>query len=604
MNGANIQAIMNNNTYTLSIHADNIANNSNTLVEHGSNIQTVTDVAVENTSQITNIQSSYAPLDSPIFINNITIPPTITTNNLTVSNIQLGYLSNITEDVKTSFNSINNNIGTINSKVSIIELKQIEDESNIIILKSDVDLIESKQTIDENNILLLQSNVNTINSKLITDENNILLLQSNVNTINNDIGTINSKLLIDESNISTNTSNITLLQNNLINDELNISTNSSNINLLQNQLITDELNILNLQNSIPLLAPITSPNFLLNPTAPTQSYNDVSNKLATTQFVATQINNLINGAPGTLDTLSEIATVLQQDVNNIGTLTNSLTLKAPIDNPSFTGTTNILDLSVTGIISGSGITTLLNPYATITSLSSYALTSSLSIYALASSLSSYLTTATASSTYATITSLSSYALTSSLSSYALTSSLSSYLTTATATSTYATISSLSSYLTSSNATSTYSTITSLNNLINGTTSHTGFTNTGLSTNNRISETIAQLTGASSISASYSSGGIFYIASPVSANFTLALTNIPTTNTYTNYNVSLLINASTNKVYCNSISINGTNITIIYNGGSSNISISSSTMILQQFNIVVLATASTPSYCITSISSIY
>jgi len=54
----------------------------------------------------------------------------------------------------------------------------------------------------------------------------------------------------------------------------------------------------------------------------TQSSTDNSTKFATTEYVKTQINNLINGAPTTLDTLNEIAIQLNANINNINILLN------------------------------------------------------------------------------------------------------------------------------------------------------------------------------------------------------------------------------------------------------------------------------------------
>jgi|694.fasta_scaffold68024_3 hypothetical protein len=48
---------------------------------------------------------------------------------------------------------------------------------------------------------------------------------------------------------------------------------------------------------------------------------------ATTSYVTTQINNLINGAPGLLDTLDELAAALGDDANFASTLTTSLSGK-------------------------------------------------------------------------------------------------------------------------------------------------------------------------------------------------------------------------------------------------------------------------------------
>jgi microcystin-dependent protein len=53
------------------------------------------------------------------------------------------------------------------------------------------------------------------------------------------------------------------------------------------------------------------------------------------------ITFLIDSAPAVLDTLNELAAALGDDPNFATTITNSIATKAPIDNPSFTGTVRI-----------------------------------------------------------------------------------------------------------------------------------------------------------------------------------------------------------------------------------------------------------------------
>jgi hypothetical protein len=50
------------------------------------------------------------------------------------------------------------------------------------------------------------------------------------------------------------------------------------------------------------------------------------------------INGVINGAPGALNTLQELAAALGNDANFAATVINALAAKAPLDSPSFTGT--------------------------------------------------------------------------------------------------------------------------------------------------------------------------------------------------------------------------------------------------------------------------
>ena len=59
---------------------------------------------------------------------------------------------------------------------------------------------------------------------------------------------------------------------------------------------------------------------------------------ATITYVDTEIANLIDSAPGALDTLNELAAALGDDANFSTTVTNSLALKAPLADPALTGT--------------------------------------------------------------------------------------------------------------------------------------------------------------------------------------------------------------------------------------------------------------------------
>ena len=59
---------------------------------------------------------------------------------------------------------------------------------------------------------------------------------------------------------------------------------------------------------------------------------------ASVSYVDTEIANLINSAPGALDTLDELAAALGDDANFSSTVTNNLALKAPLADPALTGT--------------------------------------------------------------------------------------------------------------------------------------------------------------------------------------------------------------------------------------------------------------------------
>jgi len=81
---------------------------------------------------------------------------------------------------------------------------------------------------------------------------------------------------------------------------------------------------------------------------------------ATKNYVDTAINNLIGGAPGTLDTLDEIAAAINDDNNVYTTLTNSIATKLSLSGGSMTGAIAMGGNKITGAgtpTTGSDLTT-------------------------------------------------------------------------------------------------------------------------------------------------------------------------------------------------------------------------------------------------------
>jgi hypothetical protein len=74
-------------------------------------------------------------------------------------------------------------------------------------------------------------------------------------------------------------------------------------------------------------APLVSPALTGTPTAPTATGGTNSTQIATTAFVAAAITAVINGAPGALDTLNELAAALGNDGDFATTITNGLAEK-------------------------------------------------------------------------------------------------------------------------------------------------------------------------------------------------------------------------------------------------------------------------------------
>jgi|688.fasta_scaffold25592_7 hypothetical protein len=94
---------------------------------------------------------------------------------------------------------------------------------------------------------------------------------------------------------------------------------------------------------------------------------------ATTSYVTIQINNLINGAPGLLDTLDELAAALGDDANFASTITTSLagkqstlTFTGPLVNTSGTITITQSSGSTNGFLSNTDWTTFNSKQSTLT----------------------------------------------------------------------------------------------------------------------------------------------------------------------------------------------------------------------------------------------
>ena len=78
---------------------------------------------------------------------------------------------------------------------------------------------------------------------------------------------------------------------------------------------------------LPLKADLASPSFTGSPKVPTAAQGNSSQLIASTSFVQTAIAALVASAPGTLDTLKELAAALGNDPNFATTITNLIAEK-------------------------------------------------------------------------------------------------------------------------------------------------------------------------------------------------------------------------------------------------------------------------------------
>ena len=111
---------------------------------------------------------------------------------------------------------------------------------------------------------------------------------------------------------------------------------------------------------------LSSPALTGTPTAPTATQATNTTQVATTAFVRAEVAALVNSAGATLDTLGEIATALGNDAALSTTLTTSIGLKAPLANPTFTGTVSGITKTMVGLGSVDNTTDLGKPISNAT----------------------------------------------------------------------------------------------------------------------------------------------------------------------------------------------------------------------------------------------
>ena len=96
-------------------------------------------------------------------------------------------------------------------------------------------------------------------------------------------------------------------------------------------------------------APLASPALTGVPTAPTAAVATNTTQIATTAFVKGELTELINAAPGTLDTLKELADALGNDVAFSSTVTASIATKLPLAGGTMSGAIAMGTNKITGV---------------------------------------------------------------------------------------------------------------------------------------------------------------------------------------------------------------------------------------------------------------
>ena len=138
------------------------------------------------------------------------------------------------------------------------------------------------------------------------------------------------------SNITINGTTISTSDRTIINETVDVSLNNLKVHgdlsandVSFNVIDAASINVTgvyeqNGANINTIYATIASPTLTGTPLAPTASSGTNTTQIATTQFVSTAVSNLVNSAPGALDTLSELAAALDNSANFATNVTTTL----------------------------------------------------------------------------------------------------------------------------------------------------------------------------------------------------------------------------------------------------------------------------------------
>jgi hypothetical protein len=140
----------------------------------------------------------------------------------------------------------------------------------------------------------------------------------------------------------TNTANLVYTNDSRLSDARTPTAHAASHGSAGSDVITiTQSQVTNLTTDLSAKAPLASPIFTGTPAAPTATAGTNTTQLATTAFVRTEVSNIVDAAPATLDTLNELAAALGDDPNFATTVTNSIATKAPLASPTFTGTVTL-----------------------------------------------------------------------------------------------------------------------------------------------------------------------------------------------------------------------------------------------------------------------
>jgi uncharacterized protein YfkK (UPF0435 family) len=196
-------------------------------------------------------------------------------------------------------------------------------------------------------VTTVNQNLNIVNTGLLTASSGVGI---SVTTVNQNLNIVNTGLLTATSglgiSVTTVNQNLNIVNTGLLTASsgagISVTTVGQNLNIVNTGILTATA-------GAGISLSVVSGNLNIVNTITNNNQLDNGAGYATTSYVTTQINNLVDAAPGTLDTLNELAAALGDDPNFATTIAASIgTKQAQLNGTGFvkvTGTTVSYDNS-------------------------------------------------------------------------------------------------------------------------------------------------------------------------------------------------------------------------------------------------------------------
>ena len=280
-------------------------------------------------------------------------------SRVTTTEADINVLDTSMNAVETRLTSVEADINVLDTSMNAVETRLTSVEADINILDTSMNSVESRVTTTEADINVLDTSMNAVETRLTSVEADINVLDTSMNGVETRLTNVEADINVLDTSMNSVESDLVLKANlaspTFTGTVSGITKTMVGLGNVDNTSDASKPVSTAQQTALDLKADLASPTFTGTVSAPTQVSTDNTTKVATTAYVKNVINELIDGAPGTIDTLNELAAALGDDANFATTITNSIASKADLASPTFTGNVNVngnLDVTGTSVLDG------------------------------------------------------------------------------------------------------------------------------------------------------------------------------------------------------------------------------------------------------------